>query len=63
MPGNIAGPELVAKAQALRPGLKVLYTSGFTEGAVRSAVADTKWIAKPYRRTRLAERVRAALCG
>jgi PAS domain S-box-containing protein len=64
MTGGMTGLELAAKAQSRRPGLKVLYTSGYAESAVRDheqALRDAEWVAKPYVRQRLAERVRKVL--
>jgi len=64
MPGGMTGLELAAKVRSLRPGLKVLYTSGYAESAVRDneqALRDAEWVAKPYVRQRLAERVRKVL--
>ena len=34
MPGGMNGRHLVAAAKALRPDLKVLFTSGYTEKAI-----------------------------
>jgi len=63
MPG-MSGLELARRSRAQLPGLKVLFCSGYREGAMRdsgeSASGDL-WIAKPFRRRRLAERVREAL--
>ncbi|MBV9833720.1 MAG: response regulator [Alphaproteobacteria bacterium] len=63
MPG-MSGIELAQRGRAMRPGLKVLFCSGYREGAMResgeSAEGDA-WIAKPFRRRRLAERVREVL--
>ncbi len=64
MPGGMTGLELAAKVRSLRPTLKVLYTSGYAESAARDneqAVRDAEWVAKPYVRQRLAERVRKVL--
>jgi CheY-like chemotaxis protein len=63
MPGGLDGQALARRAVALRPGLKVLYTSGFTAAAgaaVASEVAD-KLVSKPFRKAELARRVRAIL--
>ena len=63
MPGGINGLVLAERARVLRPGLRVLLASGYsddllTRGEPSSAV-DV--LAKPYCRTDLAGRVRAAL--
>src|SRR5690606_2779189 len=34
MSGGMNGPELAQRARELRPGLKVLFTSGYTENAI-----------------------------
>ncbi len=64
MPGGLSGPQLAAKAQALRPGLNVLFTSGYTEDAiVHHGRLDPGilLLSKPYRREELAQKVRQAL--
>jgi CheY-like chemotaxis protein len=63
MPG-MRGPELVQKARAIRPGLKVLFTSGYPGDAVahEHALLDTTaFLAKPYQRPDMARKVREAL--
>lgn len=66
MPGGMGGRELVQKALELRPELKVLYTSGYTENAiVHHGRLDpgVMLLNKPYRRVDLARKIRAALGG
>ncbi len=61
---QMSGPELVSLAQGLRPGLKVLYTSGYTEDALSQhgrLAGGVRLLAKPYLRDELARRVREAL--
>jgi PAS domain S-box-containing protein len=61
---QMSGPELAVHAQALRPGLKVLYTSGYTEDALTQGGgfgSGVRLLAKPYLRDELARRVREAL--
>ena len=63
MPG-MSGRELAEIAAKLRPGLKVLYTSGYTENAiVHHGRLDegVLLLAKPYRKAELAQMVRLAL--
>ena len=64
MPGGLNGRQLAEKALALRPHLKVLYTSGYTENAiVHHGRLDrgVELLSKPYRRQDLAEKVRKVL--
>ncbi|MGQ9927310.1 MAG: PAS domain S-box protein [Chloroflexaceae bacterium] len=64
MPGGISGRELVRAARQVRPGLKVLYTSGYTENViVHHGHLDpgVLLLSKPYRRADLARKVREAL--
>jgi hypothetical protein len=52
--------------QQARPGLKVLFTSGYTENAIiHHGRLDTGvlLLAKPYRKSDLAEMIRKALAG
>lgn len=66
MPGGMGGREVAQEAQRLRPGLPVLYTSGYTENAiVHHGRLDpgVLLLVKPYRRADLARRVRQALAG
>jgi CheY-like chemotaxis protein len=64
MPGPMNGPQLVAEAAKLRAGLKVLYTSGYTENAIvhqGRLDAGVLLLAKPYRKEDLARMLRVAL--
>ncbi|MDO8298420.1 PAS domain-containing sensor histidine kinase [Lacisediminimonas sp.] len=63
MPG-MSGRELADEARKLRPGIKVLYTSGYTENAiVHHGRLDpgVLLLGKPYRRAELAGKIREAL--
>ncbi len=65
MPG-MNGRELAARLCALRPGLRVLYTSGYTEDAIlRHGVLDDprRFLSKPYTPAVLRRRIREALDG
>ena len=64
MPGGINGFELAREARRLRPQLRFLLTSGFTDAALeRSRPGDPPMprLNKPYRRAELARAVRDAL--
>ena len=64
MPGSMNGRQLVDTAIVRRPGLKTLFTSGYTENAiVHHGRLDTGvlLLAKPYRKTDLARMIRLAL--
>lgn len=64
MPGGLNGPQLADQASALRPGLKILYTSGYTDNAiVHRGQLDPgiHLLNKPYRKRDLALKVRKAL--
>ncbi|MEO8059181.1 MAG: ATP-binding protein [Burkholderiales bacterium] len=64
MPGGMNGRALADAARALRPGLRVLYTSGYTENAiVHHGRLDegARLLSKPYRRDELDRAVREAL--
>ncbi len=64
MPGEMNGRQLAEVAIALRPGLKVLYTSGYTENAiVHHGRLDpgVHLLSKPYRRDELAQKLRSVL--
>jgi CheY-like chemotaxis protein len=61
---KLGGRELVQRLQALKPGLKVLYTSGYAENeiAVQGVLREgVKLIQKPYALALLARRVREEL--
>jgi PAS domain S-box-containing protein len=61
MTGRMRGVELAHEARILRPGLKVLFTTGYAEKAL--AGPDNNWqvLPKPYRREELALKVRSVL--
>jgi CheY-like chemotaxis protein len=61
---NVSGPELVGRLAKLRPGMRVLYMSGYTDNAIlqRGPLDEQAgFITKPFGPERLAARVRAAL--
>jgi signal transduction histidine kinase/CheY-like chemotaxis protein len=61
MPGGMNGPELAEAARRLRPGLRVLFTTGYTETSVEGA--DRQVLRKPYGRRGLATAIRTVLDG
>jgi nitrogen-specific signal transduction histidine kinase len=64
MPGPMNGRQLVDVALVRRPGLKTLFTSGYTENAiVHHGRLDTGvlLLAKPYRKSDLARMIRQAI--
>ena len=63
LPGGMSGVSLAVEAKRLRPALKVLFTSGYTENAIihRGELVDEELLQKPYRRDELARRVRKML--
>ncbi|WP_245509704.1 hybrid sensor histidine kinase/response regulator [Bradyrhizobium vignae] len=66
MPGGMSGWELADQARRVRPGLPVLFTSGYAlETLVEQGRAQAQAIVltKPYRKAELAERLRDALAA
>jgi CheY-like chemotaxis protein len=66
MPGGISGPELACEVTKLRPGTRVLLTSGYTDNAiVHHGRLDqgVMLLTKPYRKPQLDQMVRQALAG
>jgi PAS domain S-box-containing protein len=66
MPGAMNGRQLADELQKIKPGLKVLYTSGYTENAIihhGRLDSGVLLLAKPYRKSELAVMIRTALAG
>ncbi|MET0676746.1 MAG: response regulator, partial [Bradyrhizobium sp.] len=64
MPGPMNGRQLADEALRRRPGLKTLYTSGYTENAIvhhGRLDSGVLLLAKPYRKSELAKMIRLAL--
>lgn len=64
MPGEIAGRVLAKRATELRPGLKVLFASGYFEGALVTKgdlETDVQFLAKPYRMRELGQKIEEVL--
>ncbi len=66
MPEGLSGRQLAEKLQAEDPGLKVIYTSGYSPGMAGKDIAlleGFNFLAKPYPPSRLALVVRECLDG
>jgi PAS domain S-box-containing protein len=66
MPGAMNGRQLAGAIEQSRPGLKVLFTSGYTENAIihhGRLDAGVMLLAKPYRKSDMAGMIRKALAG
>ena len=64
MPGGMYGTALAGAARRLRPGLDVLFTSGYSENALmQSSSLNPVWslLRKPYNRAELAAKIRQVL--
>src|SRR6202034_3812711 len=66
MPGPMNTREFARRAQEMRPGLKVLYTSGYTQNAIvhNGRLDDDAFLlSKPYRKDELARKLRSVFAG
>jgi PAS domain S-box-containing protein len=66
MPGAMNGRLLANELQRRKPGLKVLFTSGYTENAIihhGRLDSGVLLLAKPYRKSDMAVMIRKALAG
>jgi CheY-like chemotaxis protein len=66
LPNSMTGRQLADEMTKRRPGIKVLYTSGYTDSAiVHQGRLDpgVMLLSKPYRKSQLAKMVRQALTG
>ncbi len=64
MPGGMTGGELAREASRIRPGIKILFTSGYpSEAAVQKDLIDkgAKLLPKPYSKAELVNSIRNAL--
>jgi len=57
----MGGRELAARLAKMRRGLKVLFTSGYTNGTVKQEVPGTLFLEKPFTPAMLAQKVREVL--
>ena len=62
MPGGMNGRQLAARANELVPGLRTLFTSGFSDHASLNSelLERADFLAKPYRRVELAQKLEIA---
>jgi len=66
MPGGMNGRELAEQAVERRPGLKVLFTSGYDESAITAdgqLVDGMFLLKKPYQRQEMASKIREVLAS
>jgi CheY-like chemotaxis protein len=64
MPRGVTGRQLAEAARARRPGLKAVFTSGYTENSiVHQGKLDkgVSFLSKPFRRQELALKIRETL--
>ena len=64
MPGALRSPDMARRAVQILPGLKVLFTSGYTQNAIVHGGrldAGVELLSKPYSRLQLAAKVRQVL--
>jgi PAS domain S-box-containing protein len=64
LPGGMNGPELAAEVARRRPGIGILYTSGYTEEAIihqGGLDEGIELLPKPFRREDLAQKIRSAI--
>jgi signal transduction histidine kinase/CheY-like chemotaxis protein len=67
MPEGLSGAELAETLRRLKPGLRVIFTSGYTMDEMSTGFLkrcnDARFLQKPYSRTVLARNVRQSLDG
>jgi CheY-like chemotaxis protein len=64
MPGDLHGFDLARQARLIRPGIKLLYTSGFALSAalrLTGPIEDARLVRKPYRLNQLIREIRRTL--
>ncbi len=64
MPEDIGGKDLSVEARKLSPTLKIVFASGYFEGALAQRgdlERNVHFLAKPYRKAELAQKIHAAL--
>jgi CheY-like chemotaxis protein len=66
MPGAISTREMARRAQEMHPGIRILYTSGYTQNAIvhNGRLDDDAFLlSKPYRKDELARKLRSVFAG
>jgi CheY-like chemotaxis protein len=63
MPGGVSGVSLARTARELRPGMRVLLTSGVVGDGAAVAAREFPLLDKPYEAAELARRLRELLMG
>ena len=66
MPGGMTGRQIADAARTKRPGLRAVFTSGYTENSIvhqGKLEKDMNFLSKPFRRQDLARKVRQTLDG
>ena len=66
MPGAIHTRDFTRMAQEMHPGIRVLYTSGYTQNAIvhnGKLDDDALLLSKPYRKDELARKLRSVFAG
>jgi len=62
MPGNLLGDELATRIRAMKPGLPILFTSGYTPDLANVQLRkDACFLSKPFTPTQLLMQVRTCL--
>jgi len=64
MPGGMSGGDVAKQARLVRPDLKILFASGYFEGALvrdGNIAASTHFLVKPYRKKELAVKMHEVL--
>jgi CheY-like chemotaxis protein len=64
MPGGMTGVDLAHEARRRRPGLKILFTSGYADPGVLQGgllTTDAGWLGKPYTMRELQTKLRSLL--
>ena len=64
MPGGIGGHELAERARTIKPGLRILLTSGYQMETIARPGTDlskTQILNKPYRKAELGRRISSLL--